>query len=64
MLAVGGPLTNSVSINKRGKYLTLNYELLGAGGAYQLANNDRSHPPEFTVYRGEKKLVSGKFAYG
>jgi hypothetical protein len=64
VLAVGGPLTNSVSVSKQGKYLSLTYQLAGAGGAYQLVNNDRSHPPEFTVYRDDKKLVSGKFAYG
>lgn len=65
VLAVGGPLTNSVSINRQGKYLRLNYELLGAGGeAYQLAQADRSRPPEFAVYQGDRKIASGKFAYG
>jgi hypothetical protein len=64
VLTAGGPLTNSVSVNRRGKYLALNYELLGAGGAYQLVNLDRSHPPEFTIYKGDKKVASGKFEFG
>ena len=63
-LAVGGPLTNSVSIQRQGKYLALNYELVGAGGPYELAVQDRSHPPEFAVYQGDKKVASGKFEFG
>jgi hypothetical protein len=64
VLTAGGPLTNSVSVDRRGKYLALNYQLLGAGGAYQLVNQDRSHPPEFTIYQGDKKVASGKFEFG
>jgi len=64
VLTAGGPVTNSVSVSRHGKYLSLNYQLVGAGGAYQLANQDRSHPPEFTVYQGDKKVGSGKFEYG
>jgi len=63
-LAVGGPLTNSVSIQRQGKYLALNYELVGAKGPYELAIQDRSHPPEFAVYQGDKKVASGKFEFG
>jgi hypothetical protein len=41
------------------------YQLVGAGGeAYQLANQDRSHPPEFAVFKGDKKIASGKFEFG
>ena len=64
VLAVGGPLTNSVSINRQGRKLSLNYQLVGAGGAYQILNQDRSHPPEFAVYQGDKKIASGKFEFG
>jgi hypothetical protein len=64
VLTGGGPLTNSVSIIKQGRNLVLNYELLGPRGRYQLANQDRSHPPEFTVYQGDKKVASGKFEFG
>jgi hypothetical protein len=64
LLQAGGPLTNSVSVARRGKYLALNYRLTGLGGSYQLVNQDRSHPPEFTVYHGDKKVSSGKFEFG
>ncbi len=64
VLTAGGPLTNSVAVSRRGKYLALNYQLLGAGGPYQFVNQDRSHPPEFAVYHGDKKVASGKFEFG
>jgi hypothetical protein len=64
VLTAGGPLTNSVSINRQGRKLSLNYQLVGAGGAYQMVGQDRSHPPEFAVYQGDKKVSSGKFEFG
>jgi hypothetical protein len=64
VLTAGGPLTNSVSVSRRGKYLSLDYRLVGAGGPYQVANQDRSHPPEFTIYQGDQKVASGKFEFG
>jgi len=65
VLTAGGPLTNSVSISRQGKSLRFDYQLLGAGGeVYQLARVDRSQPPEFAVYRGDRKIASGKFEFG
>ncbi|MGB8370824.1 MAG: hypothetical protein ACLPYZ_07450 [Limisphaerales bacterium] len=65
LLAAGGPLTNSVSLSRHGKSLRFNYQLLGAGGeVYQLARVDRSQPPEFAVYKGDRKIASGKFEFG
>jgi len=65
LLAVGGPLTNSVTVKRKGKSLSLNYSLLGMGGAaYQLVDQNRSDPPRFTILQAGKKVGSGKFAYG
>ena len=64
VLTAGGPLTNSVLLVRQGRKLSLNYQLAGAGGAYQLVNQDRMHPPEFAVYQGDKKVASGKFEFG
>lgn len=65
VLATGGPLTNSVSVNRRGRSLSLSYRLIGVDGeTYQLEPQDRSHPPEFAVYRGDKQIASGKFEFG
>ena len=63
-LTAGGPLTNSVTVSRRGTSLVLNYHLVGMGGSYQLGNLDRSHPPEFTIYQGDRKIASGKFEFG
>ncbi|MGA9453060.1 MAG: hypothetical protein WBW41_17155 [Verrucomicrobiia bacterium] len=65
VLDVGGPLTNSVTASRHGQNLRLDYRLVGAGGEiYQLANQDRSQPPEFAIYKGDKKVASGKFQFG
>jgi hypothetical protein len=65
VLNMGGPLTNSVTVVKRGRTLSLDYQLLGAGGGYRLAGPvDRTKPPQFTIYQGGKTIASGYFAYG
>lgn len=64
-LISGGPLTNSVSIVRRGKALVFNYELRGQGGmAYSLINDQGAVQPEFAVYQGDRKVASGKFEFG
>lgn len=65
VLNVGGPLTNSVAVTRRGPSLNLSYQLLGAGGCtYTSANVDRSKPPEFVAFSGGSKVGSGKFEFG
>jgi hypothetical protein len=34
------------------------------GETYQTARQDRFKPPEFAIYKGAKKIASGKFEYG
>ena len=65
VLRAGGPLTNSVTVDRRGKYLTLGYKLVGAhGGTYRLINEGQRTAPEFAIYRGDKKVASGQFQFG
>jgi hypothetical protein len=65
VLAVGGPLTNNVLVQPRGRELSLNYRLLGGGGeSYQLIPVNRDRPPRFVVYKGEKPIHSGRFEFG
>ncbi len=65
VLATGGPLTNSVIISRRGKYLDLRYQLLGADRAtYLRLGQDRTKPPTFAIYQGGRKIASGKFEFG
>jgi hypothetical protein len=65
VLNVGGPLTNSIIAQRHGQELAMNYKVVGAGGEiYQMPGQDRSKPPKFAVYSGEKQIGSGGFEYG
>lgn len=64
-VVLGGPLTNSVTLTRYGRKLNMNYRLVGAdGGSYRLAQQGGAKPPDFTVYYGGKKVLSGMFAFG
>ena len=63
VLKVGAPLKQIVKAQRRGRILALNYELLGVGGEKYIGGN-RSKPPTFTVYKGDKEVASGKFEFG
>ncbi len=64
-VSLGGPLTNSVAVARRMNSLNLSYSLVGAAGmTYELSKQDRTKPPEFAIYQGDKKLASGKFEFG
>jgi hypothetical protein len=63
--AAGGPLTNSVTLSRRGRNLVIDYRLAGAGGGeYRLVPDDRAHPPEFVISRAGTVVRSGKFEFG
>ena len=63
VLKVGAPLKQTVKAQRRGRILALNYELLGVGGEMYVSAN-RSKPPTFTVYKGDKEIASDKFEFG
>jgi hypothetical protein len=64
-LTAGGPLTNGVTASRSGEELVLSYHLTGIGGeTYQLANDNRTHPPEFAIRQGARKIASGQFEFG
>ena len=68
VLAVGGPLTNAILVSRYGQNLNLNHHLIGAGGGdYKLWEYWRANPdsaPQLAIYKGAKKLGSGKFEFG
>jgi len=65
VLAVGGPLTNSVSAAHRGRNLLLSYRLIGAGGGeYWLEAGRDGKPPQVTIRKSGKKIGSGQFEFG
>ena len=56
-------LKPTVTVERQGRWLVLNYKLLGPDGqpSPQNASNSR---PEFTVHQGTRKVASGQFEYG
>jgi hypothetical protein len=63
VLTVGGPLTNTVTVDRRGRALNLGYKLVGVSGEdYQLMG--ARNQPSFAAYRAGKKIASGKFEFG
>ena len=62
VLKAGGPLEQRIDVQREGQLLTMQYHLVGvAGEGYR---NDRRYPPAFAVYKGHKKITSGKFRFG
>jgi hypothetical protein len=64
VLAVGGPLTNTASVQQRGSVVSLSYKLTGLSGEYALQDQTHAGPPRFTIYQGDRKVASGNFEYG
>ena len=65
VLKIGGPLCNSVEVQRIGKVLTLEYELLGIDGYnYNSLRGRVENPPTFAIYNKGKEIATGKFEYG
>jgi hypothetical protein len=68
LLKVGGPLQNTVRVERTGNVLKFHYQLKGVGGetydAQQITNYDRQKTPTVTIYKGPLQLASGTFEYG
>jgi len=63
VLKIGAPLVPTIKAQRQGRILRLSFELLGVGGeAY--TTGDRSTPPTFTVYKGQREIASGEFEFG
>jgi hypothetical protein len=59
---VGAPLKQTVTIERQGPVLALNYKLTGVGG--ETYAGTRSKRPSFTVFKGDKEVASGRFEFG
>jgi hypothetical protein len=68
VLKIGGPLQNSVDIQRSGKILTFNYQLIGVGGEkydpQQVTQYDNAKKPSVAIYKGDLQVGSGNFEYG
>jgi len=62
-LKVGAPLKPSVRVTRWGRFLRLDYQLLDAGRR-PYRSEQRTNPPWFTVYQGDREIGSGSFEYG
>lgn len=62
-LKVGAPLKPSVRATRWGRFLRLDYQLVDAGRR-PYRSEQRTNPPRFTVYRGDREIGSGSFEYG
>ena len=62
-LKMGSPLTQTITVNRKGKILQLGYGLHGIGGE-EYTDARQEKPPEFAVYKGDKKVGGGKFEFG
>ena len=63
ILKVGAPLKQTLDVKRRGKALVLDYKLLGLGCEIYTCP-DRTKPPTFAIYKGDKEIASGNFQYG
>ena len=68
VLKVGAPLNHTVKVERSGKMLKFNYELVGAGGEkydYRaMTGYSNDNKPKVTIYKGDLQLASGEFEYG
>lgn len=62
VLKVGAPLRQTVEIERQGPILKLNYNLTGVGGENYAST--RSAQPSFAIFKGNKKVATGKFEFG
>jgi hypothetical protein len=60
-LKIGAPLKQIIKVSKQGRNLAMNYELIGMGGEKYTGGGKQ---PSFTIYKGEKEILSDKFKYG
>jgi hypothetical protein len=65
LVTAGGPLTNSVIVQRRGQSLVLHYQLIGAGGeTYRPRARIGWRTAALRDLPGERLLESGHFEFG
>ena len=64
VLECGGPLRNTIDVERSGGTLTFSCGLVGMGQEVYNAPRDFGSIPCFVVYKGGKKIAAGNFEYG
>jgi len=54
----------SVQIAQKGRLLILTYRTVGSNGELPASTDPRPQSPMFTIYKGQRRIASGQFAYG
>ena len=62
---LGPPLRQTIQVERWGRSLVLNYQLLGRSGeSYTVTRRQGKNPPTFVIDQGGNKIVSDNFAAG
>ena len=69
VLRIGGPLNHQVKIQRTGRMLKFDYELVGAGGetyyVRAIGGEDNSKkPPSIAIYKDNMQVGAGSFEFG
>lgn len=64
VVKVGAPLTPQVHIQRAGRLLQLDYQLVDAAGRGYSPDDDTVPPPKFSVLKNGQTIGSGSFEYG
>ena len=62
VLKAGGPLEQTITVNRQGRTLVLGYGLRGIGDE-EYQSHSAAHA-KFTAYQGQKAIATGAFEYG
>lgn len=61
---IGGPLKTLLTAERVNKYLRLNVKTVGQGGEEYQGGGASGPAPQFTVFKGDREVASGRFEYG
>lgn len=64
VLKAGAPLTPQVRVQRVGRLLTLNYELVDAAACRYTPDDGEAPPPQFSILKDGRTIGSDSFAYG
>lgn len=68
VLKVGAPLNHTVKVERSGRVLKFDYQLIGAGGeTYDfraIAGYASDNKPKVSIYKGDMQLATGEFEFG
>lgn len=63
-LRIADSVSPSVQITHQGRLLILTYRPPESDGRQPSDADPRPQPPAFTIYKGQRKIASGRFEYG